>query len=91
MRDEGNGSLNQQGDSMKNNKSQPYTIGIIDLLVVLFIGLKLANVIDWSWWLVLAGWWVQIALGVGYYGLVRLTLALQKSNRAKRRAQRKNK
>jgi hypothetical protein len=76
---------------MKNNKSQPYTIGIIDLLVVLFIGLKLANVIDWSWWVVLAGWWVQIALGAGYYGLVRLTLALEKSNRAKRRAQRKNK
>jgi hypothetical protein len=76
---------------MKNNKSQPYTIGIIDLLVILFIGLKLANVIDWSWWIVLAGWWVQIALGAGYYGLVVLTLALQKSNRANRRAQQKNK
>lgn len=75
---------------MKNNKSQPYTISIIDLLVVLFIGLKLANVIDWSWWLVLAGWWVQIALGAGYYGLVALTLALKKSNRS-RRDQRKNK
>lgn len=76
---------------MKNNKSQPYTVGIIDLLVVLFIGLKLANVIDWSWWIVLAGWWVQIVLGFGYSGLVILLRALEKSNRAKRRAQRKNK
>ena len=76
---------------MQTNKSQSYTIGIIDLLVVLFIGLKLANVIDWSWWVVLAGWWVQIALGAGYYGLVLLTLTLEKSNRAaKRRTQRKN-
>lgn len=71
---------------MKTKKSQSYTIGIIDLLVILFIGLKLANVIDWSWWVVLAGWWVQIALGAGYYCLVVLTLALEKSNRAKRRA-----
>jgi len=76
---------------VKTNKSQSYTIGIIDLLVVLFIGLKLANVIDWSWWAVLAGWWVQIALGAGYLGLVVLLRALEKSNRAKRRAQRKNK
>jgi len=76
---------------VKTNKSQSYTIGIIDLLVVLFIGLKLANVIDWSWWVVLAGWWVQIALGAGYLGLVVLLRALEKSNRAKRRAQRKNK
>ena len=76
---------------MKTNKSQSYTIGIIDLLVVLFIGLKLANVIDWSWWVVLAGWWVQIVLGAGYLGLVVLLRALEKSNRAKRAAQRKNK
>ena len=74
---------------MKYNKSQPYTVSIIDLLVVLFIGLKLANVIDWSWWIVLAGWWVQIAVGAVYNGLVVLTLALEKSNRAKRRAQRR--
>ena len=27
---------------------------LIVLLTILFIGLKLGNVIDWSWWLVLA-------------------------------------
>lgn len=74
---------------MKTNKSQSYTISIIDLLVVLFIGLKLANIIDWSWWVVLAGWWVQIVLGAGYFGLVVLLRVLEKSNRDKHRAQRK--
>ena len=38
-------------------------VGFFDLLGLLFIGLKLAGVIDWSWWLVLApiwGAWVLI-------------------------------
>lgn len=34
--------------------------GFLGLLTLLFIGLKLAGVIDWSWWLVLSplilGW-----------------------------------
>jgi hypothetical protein len=29
-------------------------IGLCELLAVLFIGLKLAGLIDWSWWLVLS-------------------------------------
>ena len=62
-----------------------YSIGIIDLLVVLFIGLKLANIIDWPWWLVLSGWWVQIALACSFYILLAVTTTLSKTNRAKRK------
>lgn len=32
--------------------------GIDTLLGVLFVGLKLAGVIDWSWWWVTAPFWV---------------------------------
>lgn len=32
------------------------------LLTVLFIGLKLTNYIDWSWWLVLAPLWIPLSL-----------------------------
>lgn len=32
-------------------------IGVFGLLGVLFVGLKLANVIDWSWWWVTAPFW----------------------------------
>ena len=32
------------------------------LLTILFIGLKLAKVIDWSWWLVLSPLYVPILL-----------------------------
>lgn len=32
-------------------------VGFFSLLTVLFIGLKLGEVIDWSWWWVLAPLW----------------------------------
>lgn len=37
-------------------------VSIIGLLGLLFIGLKLTNMIDWSWWWVLAPFWGCIAL-----------------------------
>lgn len=47
-------------------------IGFCGLLTVLFIGLKLTNVIGWSWWWVLSPLWigwslviVAILIGVG--------------------------
>lgn len=38
------------------------TSGITGLLGVLFVGLKLAGVIDWSWWWVTAPFWGGFAL-----------------------------
>ncbi len=37
-------------------------IGLLDLLFVMFIGLKLAHVIDWSWWLVASPFLAQFLL-----------------------------
>ena len=37
---------------MSNSKGSG-GVGFIDLLTILFIGLKLSGHIDWSWWLVL--------------------------------------
>jgi len=73
---------------MESNNTQTkkaYAIGVIDLLVIMFIGLKLANVIDWSWWWVLAGWWVQLVIAGGIYGLVSVTQTLNYIARAKRK------
>jgi hypothetical protein len=36
-------------------------IGFGSLLLVLFIGLKLGHVIDWSWWWVLSPIWIPFA------------------------------
>ena len=39
-------------------------IGFLSLLGLLFIGLKLGGVIDWSWWLVLLPLYGGLALGL---------------------------
>lgn len=38
---------------MSKEKVTSSGIGFLSLLGILFIGLKLTNYIDWSWWLVL--------------------------------------
>jgi hypothetical protein len=38
---------------MSDSSSSSSGVGFFGLLTVLFIGLKLTNVITWSWWLVM--------------------------------------
>lgn len=37
---------------------------VLTLLLILFVGLKLTDVIDWSWWWVVSPVWIPIALGL---------------------------
>lgn len=41
-----------------SNQSAGGGVGFVTLLGLLFIGLKLAGVIDWSWWWVLLPLWI---------------------------------
>lgn len=43
--------------------------GLPSLLTVLFVGLKLTGVIDWSWWWVLSPLWISA-------GIVGIVLAV---------------
>ena len=36
-------------------------VGFFGMLGILFIGLRLANVIDWDWWVVLMPIWAPLA------------------------------
>ena len=50
---------------MKDSKiSIEFTELLTTLLTVLFVGLKLTNHIDWSWWWVLSPLWIGLAIGV---------------------------
>lgn len=40
-------------------------IGFCGMLAILFIGLKLTNYIDWSWWWVLSPLWIPLAIILG--------------------------
>lgn len=48
---------------------------ILELLLVLFIGLKLTGYINWSWWWVMAPLWMPLAIGLAL-GLVVLVVIL---------------
>lgn len=47
---------------MKSSNSVRYGVGFLDLLLLLFIGLKLAGKITWSWVWVLCPFWIQFVL-----------------------------
>ena len=47
-----------------------------ELLFLLFLGLKLGNVIDWSWWWVFAPLWVPLALVVVIIGVMFIALVI---------------
>lgn len=36
----------------------------VSLLTILFIGLKLTNYIDWSWWWILSPLWIPISITI---------------------------
>jgi hypothetical protein len=55
------------GEDRKMNRKQnkgSAGIGVVGLLGVVFVTLKLAGVIDWSWWWVTLPFWGSFALFV---------------------------
>lgn len=45
-------------------------IGFTGLLTILFIGLKLGHVIDWSWWWVLSPIWIIASLIILVFAVI---------------------
>lgn len=52
-------------------------VGFLGMLFLLFLGLKLSDKIDWSWWWVFAPLWVPVVLIVAIVGIVAIVLAIQ--------------
>jgi len=50
---------------MSNTKESASSIGFVSLLLLLFIALKLTEVIAWSWWWVLAPAWIYALVIIG--------------------------
>jgi len=45
-------------------------MGFAGWLTILFIGLKLGRVIDWSWWWVLSPLWIPIPIIIAIFFIV---------------------
>jgi hypothetical protein len=64
-----------KGETMsESSSSSSGGIGFVGLLTIVFITLKLTEVIDWSWWWVLSPLWISVAVVVGITVLVLLVL-----------------
>ena len=54
--------MNYNTRDENENKNVYNGIGFFGLLQVVFIALKVAKVIDWSWWLVFIPTWIDIGI-----------------------------
>jgi len=67
--------------SKSNNHSMTSKgVGFSELLTVLFIGLKLGHVINWSWWWVLCPLWIGAAFIFAILALVFVVAILVSSD-----------
>ena len=61
--------------SGSNSSGKSGGIGFFGVLTILFIGLKLGKVIDWSWGWVLSPLWIPLAIAVVIGLIVLLVMA----------------
>lgn len=54
-------------DTGMSNSTSNHGVGFGSLLTLLFIALKLTNVIDWSWWWVLSPIWIGAIIAVIFF------------------------
>ena len=66
---EQNAILHSQ-ESMTPPPTSSGGLGFTGALTILFIGLKLGNVINWSWWWVLAPIWINLLLILGIMAII---------------------
>lgn len=62
--------------SNSNSVQSSGGIGILGLLGVLFVGLKLAGIITWSWWYVTLPFWGGLALVLSIFLIVAVFMLL---------------
>ena len=53
-------------------------INFLEALFLLFLGLKLGNVIDWSWWWVFSPIWIPLA-AIGIFIIVFVIILIVKN------------
>jgi membrane protein YdbS with pleckstrin-like domain len=64
-------AIKQSRSKIMSSSSSSSGISFTGALTVLFVGLKLTNVITWSWWWVLSPIWISLSLAI-----VILTIAI---------------
>ena len=63
---EQNAIKQSQSKPMSSSSSSSSGISFTGALTVLFIGLKLTHVINWSWWWVLSPIWISFLITIAF-------------------------
>ena len=50
----------------EKNKSQGYGMNFLEVLLIVFVILRLVGVISWSWWWVLSPLWLPLLIVMPY-------------------------
>jgi len=53
---------NSERVEMKKTRIQNYGVNSLEVLLIVFVILKLIGVISWSWWWVLSPFWIPVIL-----------------------------
>ena len=62
---------------MSNDKNTSKRgLGILDVVLIVFIILKLTKVISWSWWVVLIPLWIQLGI-LAIFGIIAIFMLLK--------------
>lgn len=69
---------------MSSSSDSSGGIGFLGLLTIVFIVLKLTDVIDWSWWLVLLPAWGPVVLVLSIFLVVWLPAKALKGAKTQR-------
>lgn len=75
-----------------NTQASQGGVGLFGLMFLLFLGLKLGGVIDWSWWWVTAPLWgpfVVVAVGIVLFVGVSMVVHFFRARASKRRYQKR--
>ena len=58
-----------EGLQTYNEEIDMQGIGFVGILAIVFIVLKLTDVIAWSWWWVISPLWIPVAIGLAFIAI----------------------
>lgn len=61
---------------MSNKTTRRGGVGFFGMLTILFIGLKLGNIIDWNWWWVLSPLWIPTVISIVFFIFIGILAAI---------------
>ena len=79
---EKNAIKNSNSKTMSSSSSRSSGgISFTGALTILFIGLKLGNVINWSWWWVLSPIWISASIVITILAIVLAVAVIAQANK----------